>query len=219
MSVSRWIGAWTALALLGAAAVPAPAQEKPVDFDFRGGIGVPVGDLADAADPGPAFNVGVNFHVAERVSVRVEGGAQLHPGVVDLTEAQEGVNELSIDLVHLHTGLRYHAVRQERGWFVDLGAGAGVSNLNIPRVDVGVGNRAVELEVSELYFSANGGATAGYRLTDVASVFLDGQAYFVFADEDDTAALPQVLSTAGEDASALGTTVDVPITAGVRLHF
>lgn len=220
MSVSRWIGGWTALVLLATAAVPAGAQEKPVDFDFRAGVGLPMGDLADAADPGPAFNVGANFHVAERISVRLEGGAQLHPGAVDLQEElQEGINELSVDLIHLHTGLRYHAMRPDRGLFVDLNAGAGISNLRIPLVEAGVGNRAVSLDVSELYFSANGGATAGYRISDTASLFLDGQAYFVFGDEEDTTDLPLILAAAGQDASALGTSVDIPITAGVRLHF
>lgn len=221
MSVSRWIGGLTALVLLGASAAPAAAQENPVSFDFRGGVGVPTGDLADAADPGPAFNIGVNFRVAERLSARVEGGAQLHPGAVDLEEElQEGINELSVDLVHLHAGLRYHAMQpEERGWFVDLGAGAGLSNLHIPRVEAGVGPTAVILNVDELYFSANGGLTGGYRVTDSASLFVDGQAYFVFGDEEDTADLPLILAAAGQDASALGTSVDVPITAGVRFHF
>lgn len=221
MSLSRWIGALTALVLMGTAAAPAAAQEKPVTFDFRGGIGVPAGDLSDAADPGAAFNVGANFLLAERFSLRVEGGAQLHPGAVDLEEElQEGINSLSIDLIHFHGGLRYHALQAEqRGWFVDLGAGAGFSNLNIPRVEAGVGNRAVILDVSEIYFSANGGATAGYRLSDAASLFVDGQAYFVFADEDDTRELADILGAAGQQASALGTIVDVPLTAGVRFHF
>ena len=208
------------LVLLAAIAAPAAGQEKPVDFDFQGGIGLPLGDLADAADPGPAFNVGVNFHVAERVSVRLEGGAQLHPGAVDLEEElQEGINELSIDLIRLHGGLRYHLARPDRGWFFDLGAGAGFTNLKIPRVEAGVGPTAVILEVSELYFSAGAGATAGYRLTDSASLFVDGKAHFVFGDEEDTADLPLLLGAAGQQASALGTSVDLPLTAGVRLHF
>lgn len=220
MIKSRWIGGLAALTLLVAAPKAGATQEKPVNIDFRGGIGLPVGDLGDAADPGPAFNVGVNFGVAERVSVRLEGGAELYPGAVDLEEEfQEGINPLSIDLIHLHGGLRYHAVRQADGWFVDLGAGAGVTNLHIPRVDAGVGNTTVILEVSELYLSANGGGTVGYQISEDVSVFLDGQAYLTFGEEEDTEDLVTILNAAGADVSAFSTSVSLPVTAGVRLHF
>lgn len=214
----RWYVAAVAVLVGSLLVLPAQltGQQKPVDFDLRAGIGVPVGDLADVADPGPSFGLGVDFGVTERLAIRLDGGAELYPGAIDFEEFQEGVNQLELDLIHLRAGGAYHLLLPaRRGWFVDVSGGVGVSNLHIPRVERGVGNSTVRVEVSELYLSAGAALKGGYRVADRASLFGEVRSSFVFADEEDTRDLGRL----ADELTALGTTVSLPLTVGVRLHF
>lgn len=212
------------IALSLALAGSASAQDPPIDFDATGGLGVPVGDLADVADAGPAFGVGFSFGLTERFYIRAQGGAELYEGV-DLggPSGNEGINDLDVDLIHFQAGGLYYLLPRERdesSFFVALNGTLGATNLHVPRVATSVGTDAVEFEISELYFSAGGGLSLGYAVHDRVDVFLDGRSHVVLADEDDTAELVQVVDDAGDESvDSLGTTWSVPITAGVRFHF
>lgn len=206
-----------------AASDGAAAQERPVDFDARGGIALAAGNLGDATDGvAPSFNVGFNFGLTDRLLLRVTGGADMHEGI-DLGEpvGNEGVNDLEFNLIHFHAGGFYYLLeREDRGAFATLTGTAGLTNLNIPRVATSVGTDAIEFEISELYFSAAGGLSLGYALHEQVDLFLDGHAFVVFADEEDTADVVQVVNDVGDESvDGLGTMWSVPVTAGIRLHF
>lgn len=203
--------------------VEAAAQQAPIAFDARGGIGLPVGNLGSIADAGPAFNVGAAFGVADRFFIRVTGGAEMYEGVeIGEPLGNEGINELELDLIHFHAGGLYFVVPREDGdrLSVSLEGTAGLSNLHVPRLAASVGTDAVEFRISELYFSASGGASVAYAVHEQVDLFLDGHAFVVFGDESDTAEMVQVVnSVPGEQVDPLGTMWSVPVTAGVRLHF
>lgn len=196
--------------------------EPPIDIDLRGGIGLPTGNLSDVVDVGPAFNVGFNVGITDRLYLRAEGGGELYEGI-DLEDpvGAGGLNELDLDLLHFHGGAVYQLISPERsGLFVTLTGGAGATNFNVPRLQASVGADVEEVDLSELYFSANGGATVGYRVTEQVGLFVDGQSYVVFADEDDTASLLRIVNSVVDDpVDSLDTVWSIPVTAGVRLTF
>lgn len=218
------IAAVAAAALCLALAGGLSAQEPPVDFDATGGVGFPVGDLADVADLGPAFSVGFNFGLTERFYLRAQGGAELYDGV-DLAEplGSEGINDLDLNFIHFQAGGLYYLLERDRDdspAFVTIDGAVGMTNLNVPRVATSVGTDAVELEISELYPSASGGLSIGYAIHEQVDFFVDGRAHVVFGDEDDTAELVQVANDVLDDpVESLGTMWSVPVEAGIRFHF
>lgn len=223
MHIRRPFGALVAsLALVLLAGGSVQAQEPPIDFDARGGIGFPVGSLGDVADVGPAFNVGFNFGITDRFLARVSGGAEFYDGP-DLGEplGREGVNTLEFDLIHFQAGGLYYLLEREGSpFFVTLEGTAGVTNFNVPRIATSVGTDAIEFELSELYFSAGGGVNLGYAVHEQVDVFVDGHSFVVFADEGDTAELIRAVNDVRDDpVDDLGTLWSIPVTAGVRLHF
>lgn len=210
------------LFLLAGAAQPAAAQERPILFDAKGGIGVPAGDLAEVGRAGPAFNLNLAFGVSDRLFAQVGGGAEMYDGFdVGAALGNEGVNDLELNLVHLDAGLLYELTRpEESGFFATANATAGFTNLNVPRVETSVGASAVEIDISELYPSAGLGLTGGYTLSRQVDVYLDAQGYAVFGDEEDTSDLIRVYDDRAEEPlDGLSTLYSVPVTAGVRLHF
>lgn len=224
MHERQWFGV---LALVLAFSLAAPAglvgQDPPVDFDARGGIAFPVGNLGDVADgAGPSFNVGVNFGLSDRFLLRVTGGADMYQGI-DLGEpvGNEGLNELDVDLIHFHAGGLYYLLPPEEGGVsVALTGTAGLTNFHVPRLATSVGTDAIEFEISELYFSAGGGLSLGYAVHEQVDLFLDSHTYLVFGDEEDTVELLQVVNDVSADpVDSLDTVWSVPVTAGVRLHF
>lgn len=212
-----------ALAAAFAATSSLQAQEPPIDFDAAGGIGFALGDLGDVVDgAGPAFDVGVNFGLSERVMLRLHGGAELYKGIdLGAPLGNEGINELEVDLIHFHGGGFFWITPPEEGQVsVSLAGTAGLTNFNVPRFATSVGTDAIEFEASELYFSATGGLSVGYAVHEQVDLFLDGKLYAVFGDEEDTSALVKVVNDVSDvGLGGLGTMVSVPITAGVRLHF
>ena len=222
MRLTRWVSALAlGLMLLAGAAQPAAAQQRPILFDAKGGIGLPVGDLSDVGDVGPAFNLNINFGINDRLYVRGGGGAELYGGFDAGQVGSEGINELEINLVHLDAGLLYLLTRPaESGFFASANATGGVTNLNVPRVETSVGASAVEIDISELYPSAGVGLTAGYAVSPQVDVYLDAQGYAVFGDEEDTGDLVRVYDDRFDpDLGELSTVYSVPLTVGVRFHF
>ncbi|MDP2497453.1 MAG: hypothetical protein Q8W44_05595 [Candidatus Palauibacterales bacterium] len=216
------IGLFLGLVLLAGSVSPAAAQQKPIVFDARGGWTVPAGDLADVAEAGPSYNVGINFGLTDRFMLRLDGGADLYDGFdIGAPLGNEGVNELEVQHFRLHAGALYYLTRrQPGGFFASVNGTAGFTNLSVPRTQTSVGTDAVEIDISELYPSANVGATAGYSVHEQVDVYLDAQAYGVFGDEADTGDLTQVYNDRNDpDLDGLSTTYSFPVSVGLRLHF
>lgn len=210
------------LILMAGAAQPGVAQQRPITFDAKGGIGLPVGDLGDVGDLGPAFNLNINVGLNDRLFIRGGGGAELYDGFdVGQNLGAEGLNDLELNLVHLDAGLLYQLTRpEESGFFATVNATGGVANLNVPRVETSVGPSAVEIDFSALYPSAAVGLTGGYTVSEQVDVYFDAQGYAVFGDEEDTSDLVRVYNDRfEEDLDGLSTLYSVPLTAGVRFHF
>lgn len=210
------------LILMAGAAQPGAAQQRPIIFDAKGGIGLPVGDLGDVGDLGPAFNLNINVGLNDRLFIRGGGGAELYDGFdAGQNLGAEGLNELEVNLVHLDAGLLYQLTRpEESGFFATVNATGGVANLNVPRVETSVGPAAVEIDISSLYPSAAVGLTGGYTVSEQVDVYFDAQGYAVFGDEEDTSDLVRVYNDRFEDdLDGLSTIYSVPLTAGVRFHF
>lgn len=200
------------------------AQERPFEFDARAGIGLPVGNLGDVTDGvGPAFNVGANFGLTDRLLLRVTGGAELYDGI-DLggPVGNEGINDLDLNLIHFQAGGLYYLMAPERQqrFSVTLTGTAGVTNFHVPRVAASVGTDAIEFRISEIYFSAGGGVSLGYAVHEQVDLFLDGHTFVVFGDEEDTTDMLQVVNDVSDQpVESLDTMWSIPVTAGVRLHF
>lgn len=199
-------------------AAPATGQERPIQIDFLGGFAQPVGDLADAADLGPSFTIGVNYLVTPRFGIRFDGGADLLDGT-DALDPSLGQNSLEIDLVRLHGGGIFSLLPPESPWRLDVNGGAGATVFSVPEIEGGLGNRAVNVDISEVYFSAAGGLDIGYRISERLSVFVDGRITVTLADEEDTDEISDLLATVGETVEPLETIYTVPVTGGVRLSF
>lgn len=214
----------TCLLLVAATASPASAQQMPITFDARGGIGVPLGDFGEVAeDVGPAFNVGTSFGLSDRFFVRLDGGAQLYQGF-DVGEpfGNEGVNELRLREFHVHAGASYYLVPRDEGrLYVGLNGMGGITNLNVPRLFTSVGADAVEVDISEVYPSFGGGASVGYAVARQVDVFLDAGAHVALGDEEDTRDLLDVYNdrNPNEQIDTLDSYVSVPVALGVRLTF
>lgn len=209
------------LLLLAGAASPAAAQQTPVVFDARGGIALPAGDLASVADPGPSYDVGMNFGLSDRFFLRLDGGADLYEGFDAGLPGDEGINEAEVQHFRLHAGVLYYLTeRTPGGFFASVNGTGGFTNLSVPRTQTSVGADAVEIDISELYPSANVGATVGYAVHEQVDVYLDAQSYAVFGDEADTRSLTQVYNDRyAPDLDGLSTTYSFPVSVGLRLHF
>lgn len=201
------------------------AQDPPIAFDAAGGLGFAIGDLGDVADgPGPAFDIGVNFGLSDRFSLRLHGGAELYEGV-ELGEpvGNEGINDLELDLIHFHGGGFWVLTPPDEGPLsVSLTGTAGATNFNVPRVAASVGTDAIEFEVSELFLSVAAGASVGYAVHEQVDLFLDAKSFVVFGDEENeeiVEMLQVVNDVSDEPVETLGTMWSIPVTAGVRLHF
>ncbi|MDT8436225.1 MAG: outer membrane beta-barrel protein [Gemmatimonadota bacterium] len=199
-----------ALALGGLvlAANPAQAQQKWT-IEGRGGVGIPVGDLADLVDAGPSFGVGISYQLHPRIDLLLSGGAEILSGV-DADAA--GPEAPDINLYHYNLGAVFHVLEPGMSrWSVDVNAGAGATTFDSDSFTTTAGTD----DFSETYFTANGGLRIGYDVTPRVNVFVGGQVYLIFADEDDTAQLAALRT----DVDAFDTVASIPVEAGVAIRF
>lgn len=211
------------IAVLAAAAlmlVPRAADaQQAITTDLEGGIAVPAGDLSDAIDPGPAFTLGFNFQVHDRVSIRLEGGTDLYKvtDVADLTVDGETEPGPDVTLTRLGAGLVFHAVSAEQtgGVWVDVDAGGGYYILTTDSYEIDTPSDVETLDVAQGYLGAKGGLTVGYQFHDAVSAFVGGDAYLVPGDADDLEAFTEL----AEVDDGAESHVSFPVQAGLRLHF
>lgn len=196
------IGATAIVAAL-AFASPALAQGQ-WSFDGRGGVAVPVGDLSDVADAGPTFGVGIGYWFSDRVAVRVDGDLDLLSG-----KDSEGTGPAlpDMNLWHYNAGVEVNVVEPSSPWDFTLNIGGGLSTLDVD------GDEGTPTDLSETYFTGNGGLLVGYDVSPNVNIFARGQWYLVFSDEEDTAPLADLIGETG----GFDTLNSLPITVGVRI--
>lgn len=191
--------------------VPVQAQVR-WNLEARGGAGIPSGTLADIQDPGPALGLGVGLWVKPRLGVRFDGDWQLLGG-----GSPAGPKLPDMTLGHYGLGLEVHLLQPGLiPWTALIGAGVGVTSVSLTRRDPVRG----VVELDETYFSTHGEVSLGYDVLVGLNLFLKAQVQVVFGDEGDLIFIPE--GDPGDGSSALprvGTTVSVPLTAGIRFDF
>lgn len=194
------------------------AAQQEITTDFTGGVTIPTGDISDAVDVGPAFTVGLNLRVHDRVSIRAEGGADFLLGKdglssTGITDTFEGPD---ITQTRLDAGIVLHAVTPEdgRGAWVNADVAGGVHILSTERFERQTGPAQVtRIDVSSAYLGASGGIDVGYQFHESVSAFVGGDVELTFADEDDFANYADLGITPFESV------VTFPLQAGLKFHF
>ncbi len=212
MRDSRRVGGVLALATVwfGAMATGARAQEKTWSFEGRGGVAIPVSDLEDLEDVGANIGVGASYALSDRFSLYVDGSVDI------LSGADSGVSGSSapdMNIFHYGAGVSLALVEPESSaWSFDVGLGGGGSTFDS---DTFTAN-GVSSDFSETYFTLDGNLEVGYDLSPSVSVFVDGRAYLMFTDEQDTRVFSQVSSEV--DPGGFDTAWTIPLTAGVKIR-
>jgi len=219
----------TVLAVLAAAVLSADlnAQEEVI-LDFSGGVGIPVADLGDYQDLGPAFQAGVDVRISERISARVSGGAEILAGKVFDGDVQPNdpfllENSLAdFSVVHFNVGPAFH-VLPEGPWNVDVNVGGGAVILTSQRQELsgvpqqGGGTGTAIIDLSEFAFNITGGLDIGYQFAEQVEAFVGADAHFFFLDEEDRNVAQ--LATVSPDLDAPETGFMLPLQAGLKFHF
>lgn len=207
-SVNRWIPVLAALIALAWLPSGATAQSKWA-FEAQGGVGIPVSDLADLTDPGVTFGVGVAYWLSSRLAIRVDGDVEILNGKDSSGPGSEGPD---INLFHYNGGLQLALTPPDASaWSIRLNAGAGATTFDSDEFSAS----GSTVDFSETYFTVNGGLAIGYDVSQNVSIFLDGQWYLAFTDEEDTAIFAEINPEI--DAMGFDTASSVPLTLGIRI--
>lgn len=196
-----------ALALTSTLATPvAAAPRRTVTLAAQGGIGLPVGDFGDAADPGPGGALCFDYWFKDGIAMGVELGVQAWRGDADV-EAALAEFMSSFLGEPFDADIRYRAVQYTphvRAAF------PGFSDQGVPWVQVGAGiydfKTTVELtsptlgtatgEVSGTYFGLNVGAGVDFAVSPRVKLGGGMTYHWVDAEHDQGAALTQFALTA-----------------------
>lgn len=225
LSTRKVTSVLTALLAVAFISTNAAAQEE-ITLDFAGGIGIPASDLADFQDAGPALDIGLNYQLHPRFSLRVSGGASILDGAkiddaFDQFVAQEGLADFS--LVNFNGGGVLHVLPDDPRWTLDVNLGGGVMILTserqelsgVPRAGGGFGT--IIIDISETYFDITAGVDLGYKISDQVSFFIGGDGHLFSIDEK--ADSVEDLNRVSPSLSAPETGWVFPVAAGVRFHF
>lgn len=139
---------------------------EKVAFEVRAGVNVPTFDIADVAEPGPSFGVGVAVPVAPRIRILGDVDFGFHGG-------KDGGPDVNVYHYMGKIGVDVLPRSVER-WTLRVNAGAGAMSFDVD---------APGFE-TKTYFAINVGAKVGYDLTDRINVFLSPQGDIAFTDKD-----------------------------------
>lgn len=207
------IVAGAALAFLLAGPAPAPAQEPgTISVTGEAGIGLPVSDLSDVSDPGPAFRFATDYAVGRSFGVRADVAAEVFESITG-----PGGEGPTIRLFRLTVGPSWKLAQPtgESGLRLTVHGGGGAAAFTAGRTLVGTGSDVRIIDFTEVYPSLDGGFSVGYKFSRFAGVHFNGGASLTFIEEADTE--PFVFLNPGVEQ--FSTLISVPLTVGVRLSF
>ncbi len=166
------------------------------------------GDLADLADVGASFGAGASYNVHPRIALRIDGDVEILTGA-DLASGGEAPD---MTLFQYNGGVEVSVLEPGTSrWRVLVNGGAGATTIDSDEF-----GGAPAGDFNETYFTVNGGLKVGYDVTPHVNVFVDGQIYVAFGDdEDDTAALAAL----SPEFDAFDTFTSFPIYGGFRISF
>jgi hypothetical protein len=202
----------TALLLVGPGAADAQQVDaKRFSVEPRAGIAIPAGDLSDVVDLGPGVGLGLSYRLTDRLAVRLDGDVDILSGLDASGTGPEGPD---FTIFHYGAGLQYALLDPSSNrWAVDVDLGVGASTFD---VDEFVSDGEV-IDFSETYFTTSGGLQVGYDVAPNVNVFGRGQAYLMFADEEDTAVFSAFSPAA--DPAGFDTAWSIPVSVGVAIYF
>lgn len=194
-------------ALVASTALLAPsaaAAQSPLDFELRGGLGLPAFDLADRTDAGPAVGLDLAYRVAPRVSVVVGGDVEFLDGQ---DPEGTGPGAPGVNAWHYGGGVEAQLLRPTSTyWRLNVGAGVGATTF-----DVSEGGG------SETDLSVYGSLELGWNASEETELFVGLRSYLAFSGDGEA-----VPTGDGEQILALGdsdTLWSFPVMGGVRLLF
>lgn len=161
----------TAMLALTATGASAQAAGEGASFNLRGGVYVPTFDIADVADAGPGFGIGLKVPVSDRVFLRASGDFGFHSGA----EVEPGVEGPDVNVYHYVGGLGVRLTPPDSRFYASVNAGAGALAFDVD----------AEGADSFTYFAINAGGEVGYWVSDRVALFLSPQGDIAFADEDE----------------------------------
>lgn len=185
--------------------------EERVSIGIHGGLAVPAGALSDIGDVGGTVGGGLSYYFLEHLGVRLDVTGEFLDDRLDTSGA---VPSPPMNLVHVHTGVEVDFPApewQRHPMTFRVNAGGGITSVSAD----GVFDDGSEVDFSETYPSLTAGGRVGYQATPTVSVFVAGQAFLTFFDEEDT----QVFADRSLDVDTFSTTWSIPVTLGVAFTF
>lgn len=213
---TKWLAAGIAtLALLALPGTANAQDESGLSADVRGGLAVPVSDLADLTEAGPTMGASLRYRVHSRVALRLDGELDLLSGL-DAEGNQSATPD--VELWRALAGVDVRVLPTASPLRVTARVAGGVTSYNtavFPDIVFEPVSGDPVGDFAETYPTASGGLEVGYRVAPSVDVFAGGAWTVMLTDEEDTAIFGQVRSgTGGFDRAST-----VPITAGVRVGF
>lgn len=199
------------------AQVQPPGLER-VSVDARGGVGVPVSDLADLTGAGPTVSVGLAYRLLPRLALRGDAGLDLYSGA-DFTSATARVSTApDVRLWRVTGGVEVRVL--EPGPLpltVSLTGAGGFATLVTDEFPL-TRNPATgdfRQDFGESWPTAVGGLKVDADLAPRIGVFARGEWNLTFADEDETLILERL---SGGDVAAFDQASTILATAGVSIR-
>lgn len=186
-----------ALALAAALSAPLPtaAQQGAWSVEWRGGISVPEGDLADWTDRGENWALGLTHRIHPRLSLRADGAwTILDPsGTTGPGDPAEGghVNLYTYTVgVELELTQPRSRVTDGNLWEVALNAGVGGASWKVAldEFEQGAFNNSDtpgDSVSSASSLAVTGGLKVGYEAAEWLTVFAQNQGYIMLGDAAD----------------------------------
>lgn len=197
------------LALAAALAVPsgslfaqAPESGRIV-VEGRGGVGFPLGELADIADVGPAFGAAGTYFFHRNLGVGIDLSATL---LGSSAPDPFGVRRTSdVDLVHFGATLVFDASppsHQDTPLSFRVALWNGLTSMSAKEGD---------LDFSETYYTVGGTSRIGYRIRPNLEIFAGTDVFVVALDDAETA----VFFAGPNTSETFDLAISLPVTVGV----
>lgn len=169
---------------LGAAGALSPlAAQSGLDFELRGGVAVPAGDLAEVGATGGGVGLGAGWQIYDRLALRVDGDLEVFSE--ELVGGDRGVIMPRAYMWHYHAGLELDVLADPASpWRLRARGGAGGTTYDTERFSGGD-------DFLDTYFSVSGGLLAGRSIGETLELGVVGQVFITFTDKDRTAEFAQ----------------------------
>lgn len=184
------------------------ARAQRISAEARGGVALHSGELNDLVKVGGTLGLGVAYHYHPNFAVRVDAQVDLLAG----ERLDSGATAPDMKLWRLTGGLEAIIPRpqyQDVPFTLALHVGAGATRFEVDEFVVLGETR----DLSEIYPTLNAGASLGYEFSRNVNAFVSGQAYLMFADEQDT----EIFDGLSSEVQSFDLSWSFPLSFGVRV--